>query len=289
MSRSESDYHRLRTGKTDKICPKCKEIMFMNFGKLYCRSCYAREHATGRPGQNSMMLIGEHALKSNLSQQRLFSHEEITVSLGIPKDYPILIPTHKGDRTFATLFRQHYPGSLGIIGRSLNYFIVLNNEIIGIIGAASPPMSLELMDKHWGITKENRYDKLLTVMNNNIFKIISHGKDKDDHNIGTKALKVFRKQVKIDYEKKFPGSTLKGLITFVQPPRTGSIYVADNWKYLGMTKGFRTTQREGILSARKFEFSEKEKKHIFVYDYLTDEEKRKLKYERRKLNKQNRP
>ena len=147
------------------------------------------------------------------------------------------------------------------------------------MGAASPPMSLELMDKHWGITKENRYDKLLTIMNNNIFKIISHGKDIDDHNIGTKALKVFRKRVKIDYEKKFPGSTLKGLITFVQPPRTGSIYVADNWLYLGMTKGFRTTQREGILSTRKFEFAEKEKKHIFVYDYLN-------KWERRKLNKE---
>ena len=69
----ESDYARLRTGKTDKICPTCKEIMFMNFGKLYCRSCYSKDHATGRQGQNSMVLISEHALSKNLGQKRLFS------------------------------------------------------------------------------------------------------------------------------------------------------------------------------------------------------------------------
>lgn len=65
------------------------------------------------------------------------------------------------------------------------------------------------------------------------------------------TLKNFRKTFKQDYYNKY-NEELLGLITFVEPPRSGTVYKADNWIYLGMTKGFGTTQRSKRWESRKW-------------------------------------
>jgi len=75
------------------------------------------------------------------------------------------------------------------------------------------------------------------------------------------TLKRFRIMLKKDYLLKY-NEEIVGLITFVEPPRTGAIYKADNWLYLGMTKGYGTTQRSKRWEARKW--VKKTPKHIYT-------------------------
>jgi len=54
---------------------------------------------------------------------------------------------------------------------------------------------------------------------------------------------MFRKRIEDDYKKNY-GDTLIGLVTFVELPRDGAIYKADNWDYLGLTQG-KEMRRQG--------------------------------------------
>src|SRR5436853_30846 len=75
--------------------------------------------------------------------------------------------------------------------------------------------------------------------NNSIFRIVNNLNIK---NLGTRILKIFRNEIKKDY-KLFYNTEILGLITFVEPPRTGAIYKADNWIYLGETKGVEVRRK----------------------------------------------
>jgi len=150
-----------------------------------------------------------------------------------PKMGLVLERTTKGDKIFSTLYRTHYPKSKGIIGRQINYFIKKDGELLGIIGGSSPPLRYRKFSAYF----DSQYT-MLNWLNNNVFRLIVHEK-----NLGTQILKLFRQQIKIDYEEKY-GDELVGLVTFVEPPRNGAIYRADNWTFLGMTQG-RTCRRPG--------------------------------------------
>ena len=58
---------------------------------------------------------------------------------------------------------------------------------------------------------------------------------------------------------------LLGLVTFVEPPRTGAIYKADNWECLGKTQGV-SVRRKGDNWYEK-QYIKGEKKFIFAYRY----------------------
>ena len=70
-------------------------------------------------------------------------------------------------------------------------------------------------------------------MVNNVFRLT-----RNDKNLATKVLKIFRNLARKDYANEYK-ETLLGMATFVEPPRTGTIYKADNWKFIGMTEGIR--------------------------------------------------
>ena len=163
-----------------------------------------------------------------------------------------LVRVPKSDPIFATLFLEHYPQSKGILGRQLNYLIMRGGEILGIIGANSPPLNYKKFRKYFNV------DNDLNFLNNNVFRLIVHEK-----NLGTKVLKPFRKTIKKDYKEKY-GDDLIGLVTFVEPPRTGAVYKADNWDYLGMTQGKRCLRRGSLGKWINKEWSEGTKKHIFA-------------------------
>lgn len=129
-------------------------------------------------------------------------------------------------------YLAHYPGSKGIVGRSLNYFIKKDGKEVGIIGVNSPPLNYKKFREYFGTEDEKKF------VNNNVFRIIETEK-----NLGTKVLKMFRKRIKKDYKEKY-GDELLGIITFVEPPRTGAVYKADNWDYLGETEGISVTLRQ---------------------------------------------
>jgi len=56
------------------------------------------------------------------------------------------------------------------------------------------------------------------------------------HNFGSQALKCMRKRVKSDWQNRY-GDELKWLVTTVGGGKTGAVYLADNWKKIGLTAG----------------------------------------------------
>ena len=126
---------------------------------------------------------------------------------------------------------------------------------IGIISASSPPLNYKKFREYFSVEND------LGFLNNNVFRIVNKP---DDKNIGTKILKIFRNKIYKDYENKYK-TKLLGIITFVEPPRLGSIYKADNWEYLGETQGV-TVRRSGENWYQK-QYTKGTKKHIFAYRY----------------------
>lgn len=202
----------------------------MAFGKAICERC-----KDSRPrintGNSGMTRDGQFILPDNSGLT--------------------LLKVPKGNSLFGSYYFEHYPGSKGIVGRSLCYLIHFNSEFSGIIGCNSSPSNYKLFRKFFDITDDN------FILNNNVFRLIYNGK-----NFGTKVLKLFRETIKKDYLIKYK-TDLKGIITFVEPPRTGAVYKADNWTFLGLTEG--KSVRRGISFEK--EWSDGTKKLIFGYKY----------------------
>jgi len=205
------------------------------WGKYYCKACYDKKPKKGK-GHGG--LLKDKYIKEKIKQTCF------TEDLRLQR-------VTKGNKIFASLYLEHYPHSKGIVGRQINYIIWNEGRIVGIIGACSPPLNYKKFREYFNTTER-------FFLNNNVFKIIRSKK-----NQATQILKLFRKTIKKDYEEKY-GDELIGLVTFVEPPRTGSIYKADNWDYLGMTKGINVVRRGNLDKWVNKEYKPGTKKHIFA-------------------------
>jgi hypothetical protein len=229
--------------KRKGICQCGKEGKYGVFKIFYCEECYAKRKKSNHPSSGGLIALSEEKLKEELN-----------------KNYPYggieFIQVPKGDKIFASLFLSHYPESKGIVGRSINYLIIYKGKIAGIIGLMNPPYAINIIDDFFGINKDNRNLMNQQIANNHIFRLINN-----EPNLASRCLRILRIVVTKDWKKKY-GNDLKGILTFVEPPRKGSCYLADNWKYLGMTKGKGCIQRSGRWTERKW--IQKAKKHIYA-------------------------
>jgi len=225
--------------ESNKKCIICKETKrcIEVWGKFYCQECYDKKPKKNG-GHSGMLAVSDFTKKELLSQTSLFQK-------GL-----ILELTNKGNKLFASLYLEHYPKSKGIIGRQLNYFVKRDGNIVGIIGVNSPPINYKKFRKYFQTDDEKLF------VNNNVFRIVKSYK-----NQATQVLKLLRNKIQVDYKKRY-GDILLGIITFVEPPRNGNIYKADNWDYLGMTQGKSVTRR-GQSWTRK-DWKDGTKKHIFA-------------------------
>lgn len=217
-----------------KVCKTTDVKLYSTFGKLKCQKCIDNSR-TGRTGHSGMIYDKEAVAPTILSK-------ELT-----------LIPCKKSDPYYVKVFIEHYPKSKGIVGRQLNYIIYNNGQAIGIIGFASPPLNYKVFVNYFNTENPKLY------LNNNVFCI-----RETEKNLGTKVLKIARNIINKDYLNKY-GDKLLGLVTFVELPRTGALYKADNWTYLGLTKGF-SARRRGVDWLEKT-FEKGAIKHIFGYKY----------------------
>jgi len=225
----------------NKKCDICGDVgkVIETWGNKYCKECYDRKPKRGG-GNSGMVAVDGYTREGLLSQTSLFG-KGLALEL-----------TKKGNKLFATLFLEHYPESKGILGRQLNYFIKRDGMIVGIVGVNSPPINYKKFREYFKTDNEKLF------VNNNVYRIIKSYK-----NQATQVLKLLRNIIIIDYKKRY-GDDLKGIITFVEPPRTGSIYKADNWDYLGMTQGKKMTRRGDHGKWLNKEWSEGTKKHIYA-------------------------
>jgi hypothetical protein len=228
-------------GNLTSVCETChkKAKTYKTFGRDKCRPCIEKSK-TGIAGNSGMIYRPDEEHQMTM----LFSGDQLILEL-----------VKKSNVTFVKWYIEHYPQSKGIVGRQLNYLIHYEQQPIGIISGASPPRNYKKFRSYFGV------DDDLEFLNNNVYRIVNKPPDK---NIGTKILKKFRNQIAIDYKDRYE-SPLRGLVTFVEPPRTGSIYKADNWEYLGLTQGVSVRRRgEGWMDKQ---YIKGVKKHIFAYRY----------------------
>jgi len=205
-------------------CYKCNQDQktVKSFGKDICLNCLEKRK-TGTKGHSGMIYK-----KNTSGNQILFG-----------SDFIKLIKVPKSNKLFVKWYMEHYPKSKGIVGRQLNYLIYYASNPVGLISATSPPLNYKLFNDYFN-KKENisNGDFSKTFVNNGVFRIVISPKK----NFATQVLKLFRKTIKQDY-KKIYGDDLQGIITFVEKPRTGGIYKADNWDLIGETKGIEVRRK----------------------------------------------
>lgn len=222
------------------ICYKCEEDKktVKTFGKDICLDCLEKRK-TGRKGHSGMIYHPETK-----------PSDYCNLSTGIS-----LLKVKKSHPLFVKWYIEHYPKSKGIVGRQLNYLIYFEGSPVGIISAVSPPLNYKLFRKFFNVTDDKAF------VNNGVFRIVRSPKK----NFATQVLKVFRLRIKADYLDVY-GDNLLGIITFVEPPRNGGIYLADNWLKLGKTQGVEV-RRRGTDWINKTYSKTGNKKWIFAYKY----------------------
>lgn len=178
-----------------------------------------------------------------------------------------LIPTSFSNSYYRKLLLTHYPKSKGVMGRRFCYDIFYDGRIIGVISAVSIPVTYKPVAKViYGvdkITKDISLKYLNEIYSNNIFRL-----EYTEPNLASRILKLFRETLQKDIKNKY-NINIKGIVTLTyglnvkNTERTGVCYKADNWIYLGKTKG---VHRVGMPFG-EFKFVETEKKHVWLYVY----------------------
>lgn len=112
--------------------------------------------------------------------------------------------------------------------RKLYWSIFEDGERIGVFGLGSAydwPKDVAAYMKAHDLSFNN-------VANNIVYAL--HGSS--DRNAGTRALALIRRDA-VRWWKDSYGDDLRAFQTFIAPPRTGALYLADNWTRIGMTSG----------------------------------------------------
>jgi len=143
------------------------------------------------------------------------------------------------EKLYQDLIRQHhYLGALPKIGETLWYVAVFRSKWIALLSFSASALKCEARDRWIGWDFRLQYGRLKLVVNNSRFLILP-----DCHipNVGSRILSLCQKRLCRDWEQTF-GHPVVMLETFVDPKRfRGTVYKADNWVYVGDTKGFRRT------------------------------------------------
>jgi hypothetical protein len=121
---------------------------------------------------------------------------------------------------------NHYTHPRGFIGRNVTYLIKVDGEVCGVIVGGSTSLYLPNRKEFFGECN------IQDIINNRLFRL-----EKNIPNLGTQILKLWRKQVCVDWKLKYNSDPI-GFETLVKPPRNGAVYKADNWIFGGMTKGY---------------------------------------------------
>ena len=152
---------------------------------------------------------------------------------------------------------RHYVPNHGAIGQQLHYLIVMDFEVIGIISGGASAYQVQCRDDFFGINADNRQVALNGIVDNTVFRLEKHLP-----NLGTQVLKMWRERVCVDWKRKY-GVNVCGFETFVieDEHRKGSMYKADNWTFVGETKGSSKAHAHGISNIHHR--VESEKKLVF--------------------------
>lgn len=160
---------------------------------------------------------------------------------------PLLRPVHKlgplllckVERQDSSLWneyieRYHYLGYTPLPGAQLRYFVMLDQQVIALLGFGAAAWQAAPRDNYIGWTHALRKQHLQLVVNNARFLILPWVQVK---NLASKILAMAAKQLPQDWQRQYKITPVL-LETFVETERfAGTCYKAANWISVGTTKG----------------------------------------------------
>jgi len=170
------------------------------------------------------------------------------------KDLVRLELVQRTDPLYVQYRKNHYIPDRGVVGQQLQYLILYETKVIGVIGGSSCVYTNEFRDEFFDLASEKglRTRQLNSIINNNIFKL-----DYPAPNMASIVLGMWRKRVVVDWEEIY-GVPVAGFETFVVEERlwngktrNGACYRADNWELVGITKGYGDTNVRGRETKNK--------------------------------------
>jgi hypothetical protein len=130
--------------------------------------------------------------------------------------------------------RYHYLGYTPLPGAQLRYFVLLNQQVIALLGFGAAAWQAAPRDDYIGWTHSLRKRHLPLVVNNARFLILPWIQVK---NLASKILAMAVKQLPIDWQNQYQITPVL-METFVEKDRfAGTCYKAANWIHVGTTKG----------------------------------------------------
>ena len=153
------------------------------------------------------------------------------------------------DSRYQEIRNRHYVENNGTHGQQLHFVIHYKGNVVGIISGASSVYGVGARDIFFGMPKDQELKQSLylpAIINNTVFRLEFHEK-----NLATRVLSLWRK-VSAQLWEDIYGVKVLGFETFVveNDTRKGALYKADNWDYLGETKGNTKAHNKGGLTTQ---------------------------------------
>ena len=133
--------------------------------------------------------------------------------------------------------KNHYSQPKGFVGRNICYAIEIDSKYYGSIVGGSSTLHLVGRDEFFGLDQTNKQTKLKQIINNIFFHIEKVDGSYPCRNFSQVVMKEFRTRIAVDWKEKY-GDDVIGFETLVELPRTGELYIRDNWTEVGITKGY---------------------------------------------------
>lgn len=168
------------------------------------------------------------------------------------------------DPRYKEIRDRHYVTNAGACGQQIHFLVWYRGEIAGIISAGSSVYAVAERDKFFDLPndKELKGKALVRIVNNTVFRLENH-----EPQLATRVLALWRKITSFSWLDLY-GAPVDGFETFVVEEdladgrqRKGKLYEADNWTFLGYTKGSAKSHR-GL--ANKQTRKNTDRKLIFV-------------------------
>ena len=139
------------------------------------------------------------------------------------------------------LWREHYVGSKGTIGRQFHYIVYQDGAAIGGISAGSAIFAHKKRDVYLNIGENEKKAGLRHIINNTMFRL---KRPPDAEPLATVVLDAWKNRAAKDWYEKF-GDVVRCFETLVEPPRWGGIYKLNGWKRIGNTLGLGARRPKG--------------------------------------------
>ena len=161
------------------------------------------------------------------------------------------------DERYVQIRDRHYIPNRGCHGQQLHYLVYDDGDLAGIISGASAVYGCAPRDTFFALSKERKIKQaqLNQIINNVVFRL-----EKTRPNLASMVLARWRRQISEDWKYLYQVDVV-GFETFVieerregMSDRLGTLYLADNWTAVGMTKGntkaHETTSGSGGMNAK---------------------------------------